>query len=138
MKTRLFVTSQLLFIAARSGRGVMDFILGSKFEFEAARQWASQMEWTVLHISLTYVATIFAIKFAMRDRKPYELQQPLVLWNALLAVFSILGVARLTPAFFNHIAIKGYVSESFPKLALNSMQMIHASEHIKQFGSNLL
>lgn len=88
----------------------MEFIFGSKFEFEPARKWASQMEWTVLNISLTYVVTIFVIKYAMRDRKPYDLQQPLVIWNALLAVFSILGVAKITPVFLKQMATKGYIS----------------------------
>ncbi|VDK76676.1 unnamed protein product [Litomosoides sigmodontis] len=94
----------------RGDQGIMEFVFGSKFEFEAARKWASEMEWTVLNISLTYVITIFAIKYAMRDRKPYDLQQPLVIWNALLAVFSILGVAKITPVFLKQMATKGYIS----------------------------
>ncbi|VDN38712.1 unnamed protein product [Gongylonema pulchrum] len=88
----------------------MEFIFGSKFDFESARKWASEMEWTMVNISFTYVVTIFLIKYAMRDRKPYELQRPLVIWNALLAIFSILGVAKITPVLLQHITTKGYIS----------------------------
>uniref|UniRef100_A0A1I8EQ07 Elongation of very long chain fatty acids protein n=2 Tax=Wuchereria bancrofti TaxID=6293 RepID=A0A1I8EQ07_WUCBA len=91
-------------------KGTMEFIFGSKFEFEPARKWASEMEWTILNISLTYVVSIFVIKYAMRDRKPYDLQQPLVVWNALLAIFSILGVVKITPVFLKQMATKGYIS----------------------------
>lgn len=93
-----------------SYQGIMEFIFGTKFEFEPARKWASEMEWTVLNISLTYVVTIFVIKYAMRDRKPYDLQQPLVIWNALLAIFSILGVIKIAPVFLKQMATKGYIS----------------------------
>lgn len=90
---------------------IMDVIISQKFDFDAAKRWATGMEWTVLNISFTYVVVIFAIKYAMRDRKPYDLQLPLVLWNAFLAIFSILGVLRLTPVFFAQISSKGYISK---------------------------
>jgi len=38
-----------------------------------------------------YLFTIFTIRHFMQDRKPFELKVPLILWNGLLAFFSIVG-----------------------------------------------
>ncbi|MFH4975191.1 hypothetical protein AB6A40_001900 [Gnathostoma spinigerum] len=85
----------------------MDLIFNETFNYEVAKEWSANMEWRVVQISVTYVTLIFAIKYAMRDRKPYDLQRPLNVWNAFLAVFSIIGFIQLTPVFLAEIRNKG-------------------------------
>jgi elongation of very long chain fatty acids protein 6 len=52
-----------------------------------------------ISISVIYYILIRVIQRFMRDRKPYNLQQPLFLWNAGLAVFSIMGLIRFSEDF---------------------------------------
>ncbi|CAJ0579950.1 unnamed protein product, partial [Mesorhabditis spiculigera] len=47
--------------------------------------------------SAVYVMAIFGGRKLMESRKPYALDWPLVAWNALLAIFSIIGFLRMTP-----------------------------------------
>lgn len=44
----------------------------------------------------------------MQNRAPFELTLPLNIWNALLAVFSILGTVMLFPEFISTIYNKGF------------------------------
>uniref|UniRef100_A0A1I7Y9K5 Elongation of very long chain fatty acids protein n=1 Tax=Steinernema glaseri TaxID=37863 RepID=A0A1I7Y9K5_9BILA len=47
-------------------------------------------------ISALYFLAIKGIQRWMRDRPAYQLQKPLFLWNAALAVFSIIGFLRFS------------------------------------------
>lgn len=49
-----------------------------------------------LTVSVIYYALIRLIQWAMEDRKPFDLRWPLFLWNAALAVFSVLGFLRFS------------------------------------------
>ncbi|GMR39291.1 hypothetical protein PMAYCL1PPCAC_09486, partial [Pristionchus mayeri] len=60
-----------------------------------------QEHWTLsLQASVAYVVVIFGIKRFMESRKPFSLETPLFLWNAALAIFSIMGFLRMTPEWF--------------------------------------
>lgn len=50
-------------------------------------------------ISIVYYALIKGIQKVMEDRKPFKLQTPLLVWNAGLAIFSILGLIRFSEDF---------------------------------------
>ena len=50
-----------------------------------------------VYISIVYVIFVFGGKHLMRDRKPFDLRKPLVLWNIGLAVFSIYGMFGVVP-----------------------------------------
>ncbi|KAI6183904.1 GNS1 SUR4 membrane protein domain containing protein [Aphelenchoides bicaudatus] len=52
-------------------------------------------------IGLVYVVVIHALQFLMRDRKPFNLKQPLVLWNTFLALFSLIGTVRVAEESIN-------------------------------------
>lgn len=41
-----------------------------------------------------YIALIHATQYWMRNRKPFNLKTPLILWNIALAIFSIIGTWR--------------------------------------------
>ncbi|TMS37455.1 hypothetical protein L596_004384 [Steinernema carpocapsae] len=85
-------------------------LLTTGYEFEAAKKWCAGMEYPLIMISFAYVVTIWSIKFFMADRKPFDLQRPLNIWNAGLAIFSIFGFIRLTPTFLGEILNKGIQS----------------------------
>ncbi|TKR64076.1 hypothetical protein L596_024671 [Steinernema carpocapsae] len=50
-------------------------------------------------ISAVYFGLIKAIQHWMKDRPAFDLQKPLFLWNAVLAVFSIVGLLRFSEDF---------------------------------------
>lgn len=50
-----------------------------------------------LTASAAYLAVIYTGQKLMEGRKPFALDTPLFLWNAALAIFSILGFLRMTP-----------------------------------------
>jgi len=85
----------------------MDLFINSTFDYEAARKWTVTMEPFMVKLSIAYCITIFAIKWAMRNLKPFDLQLPLNIWNGILAVFSIIGFVAVTPAFLGDIWSKG-------------------------------
>lgn len=82
-------------------------IFFADYDYERSKQWLRDHEGVLLTCALSYVVSIFTIKFVMRDRKPFDLQRPLAIWNAILAVFSIAGFVRMTPVFLNTIRTKG-------------------------------
>uniref|UniRef100_A0AC34RJ24 Elongation of very long chain fatty acids protein n=1 Tax=Panagrolaimus sp. JU765 TaxID=591449 RepID=A0AC34RJ24_9BILA len=71
----------------------------AEYDYGAAKQWCIEHEGFLVKSVILYVVSIFGIKYVMRDRKPFDLQQPLIIWNAILATFSILGFVLLTPTF---------------------------------------
>lgn len=67
-----------------------------------------QDNWSyTFHLSAVYIAVIFLVKYLMRDRKPFSLQTPLAVWNALLAVASALAFARLSKDVINSVTQYG-------------------------------
>lgn len=44
-----------------------------------------------------YVAFIFGAKHYMKDREAFDLRLPLAFWNALLSIFSFIGMCRTVP-----------------------------------------
>lgn len=59
--------------------------------------------------SLIYIVFIIVGKLYMKNRPRFELRIPLILWNVLLASFSILGTIRTWPEFVYAITHKGVV-----------------------------
>lgn len=45
----------------------------------------------------SYVIFIFGAKYVMKDREPFDLRIPLAMWNALLSIFSFIGMFRTMP-----------------------------------------
>lgn len=65
------------------------------FDHRPWLEWFHQY-WTVsLWASVVYVIVIFSIKRIMRDRQPFNLRVPLVLWSSGLALFSTVCAVRL-------------------------------------------
>jgi len=82
-------------------------IFTAEYDFARSKQWLRDHESFLLTCVSIYVVTIFSIKWVMANRKPFDLQTPLIVWNALLAVFSIAGFVRMTPIFLKVIQERG-------------------------------
>ena len=90
---------------------------GIPIEFEIASCFKSridlilgfmQNQWYYsFYISLVYVGVIFSLQNHMKNRKPFSLRTPLFLWNALLAIFSIVGTIRCWPEFIDILSKQG-------------------------------
>lgn len=47
-----------------------------------------------------YLITIFSLQSFMRNRKPFQLKPALLVWNACIGIFSILGFIRTFPELY--------------------------------------
>lgn len=75
-------------------------IFFSEYDYAASKQWCINHEGFLLKAVGLYLVAIFGIKYAMKDRKPFGLEQPLIIWNAILSTFSLLGFLFITPTLF--------------------------------------
>ena len=66
--------------------------------------WISSMA-----ISVIYLIAIFTGRRYMESRPKYEFRIPLLVWNLLLAVFSIMGAIRVWPEFIYTLTNHGFV-----------------------------
>ncbi|KAI1282063.1 Elongation of very long chain fatty acids protein 6 [Halotydeus destructor] len=58
-------------------------------------------------ILATYLATVFAAKKVMVNREPFKLKAPLIVWNVVHAVFSILGAIATGSELFALLGKEG-------------------------------
>uniref|UniRef100_A0A1I7XCT9 Elongation of very long chain fatty acids protein n=1 Tax=Heterorhabditis bacteriophora TaxID=37862 RepID=A0A1I7XCT9_HETBA len=84
----------------------VDLILGD-FEYGRAKAYCASIEGFFVKLSVAYIVIIFTIKYYMRNKKAFDLQLPLNIWNGILAVFSILGFIYTFPTFLNVAFNKG-------------------------------
>jgi hypothetical protein len=73
--------------------------------------WMKWMETNWVHsltMSVIYCVLIYAGQKIMAHRKAFTLDRPLFYWNTFLAVFSIIGLVRMTPEFFFAIYSRGF------------------------------
>ncbi|GMT24916.1 hypothetical protein PFISCL1PPCAC_16213 [Pristionchus fissidentatus] len=127
----------------RYGLENYSFVLPLEDSFNGATSTAWMQEnWLhSLSASAAYLVVIFGGQKFMESRKPFALDTPLFLWNAALAIFSILGFLRMTPEWFwswtgeNDLkysicvasfaqAVSGFWTEQF---ALSKVRYIHRS-----------
>jgi elongation of very long chain fatty acids protein 6 len=78
-------------------------IFFDEYNYERTKQWLANHEGFLLKCVAFYIVSIFAIKYVMRDRKPFNLEKPLIMWNAFLATFSLLGFLYTFPFFLKTI-----------------------------------
>jgi elongation of very long chain fatty acids protein 6 len=61
-------------------------------------------------IAMMYLPTVFGLKQYMENRKPYNLQVPLVCWNFGLAIFSLYGAIVTVPPALGRIQKTGMLA----------------------------
>lgn len=89
----------------------LEILLG-EFNYERAKAYCVSIEGFSVKLAVAYVVTIFSLKYYMRNRKAYDLQLPLNVWNGILALFSALGFVFTFPTFLNVAYNKGFSRES--------------------------
>jgi hypothetical protein len=75
------------------------------FEWEWWADYVAENWDFCIYVGAIYLAAIFGLQRAMRDRPPFQLKRALALWNGALGVFSILGFTRSWPAFWNILSV---------------------------------
>jgi len=68
-----------------------------KFDLNWWQKWFGQNWIYCVYLTVIYVALIYSGRIWMKNRQPYKLKQPLILWNVSLAAFSIVGFWRSLP-----------------------------------------
>ena len=68
---------------------------------EARRNWG-------LIISISYILVIFCLQKYMKNRERYEMKGLLIVWNWLLAIFSIIASARILPELYHVLRTQGF------------------------------
>jgi len=78
------------------------------FDADAVQKWSNDIKSVSLWSSAIYLVLIFAGRYAMRQRAPFTLRLPLVMWNTVLALFSIVGFIRTIPEMVSGIVLHGW------------------------------
>lgn len=79
------------------------------FDFRPSTVWM-QANWAhSITLSIIYLIAIFGGQHFMRNKQSWDLRHWLTAWNTFLAIFSIIGTARLTPAFVYTLVNDGVV-----------------------------
>lgn len=87
---------------------MMDQILGTNFTYEGAKEVARGLEGFSAKLAVGYIATIFGLKYYMKDRKAFDLSTPLNIWNGILSTFSLLGFLFTFPTLLSVIRKDGF------------------------------
>lgn len=83
------------------------FNFESDFIHQKTRTWM-QDNWTLgFYYCGIYMVLIFGLQYLMQNRPKFELRGVLVLWNTLLATFSIIGASRTVPEFIHTLTHHG-------------------------------
>jgi hypothetical protein len=61
------------------------------------RRWMERNWMLSVYASVVYVCLIFLLQHWMKDRPAFKLRKALVVWNIMLAAFSIFGFLRTVP-----------------------------------------
>lgn len=77
-----------------------------------------EQNWMItIWIAMGYISIIFYGQARMKDRLPFNLRTPLVLWSGFLCIFSLIGSIVVLPEFYrtykNHGFIATFCSDSF-------------------------
>lgn len=100
------------------------------------QQWMEKNWQYSIYYSMVYVLVIFGIKRIMTNFKPFGLNKLLVVWNVMLAAFSILAFCRIVPEFTHVIQNHGiYQSVCVPRY-VRAMQTIAVSSRLLRNTSN--
>ena len=78
-----------------------------RFAEESAVKWMDKHWLLSVYASVIYVILVHAGRRWMQDKLAWSLRKPLVMWNASLAAFSMLGTLTLLPPMVNAVQEKG-------------------------------
>eukprot|EP00003_Mantamonas_plastica_P014237 TRINITY_DN246_c0_g1_i1.p1 TRINITY_DN246_c0_g1~~TRINITY_DN246_c0_g1_i1.p1 ORF type:complete len:360 (+),score=137.08 TRINITY_DN246_c0_g1_i1:392-1471(+) len=64
-------------------------------------------QWFIL-AALTYIPLVFSLHLLMKKRTEFQLKTPLIVWNFLLAAFSILGAVHTIPYLYTKVMTSSF------------------------------
>ena len=85
-------------------------VIENRFDSNKVTLIAQHKWYYSFYISVGYVVTVFALRRYMRDRERYNLRVPLFMWSLMLALFSIVGSARVSGPMLRHLMTYGWES----------------------------
>ena len=59
-------------------------------------------------IAVVYLVVIYSLKLYMKQRQPFKLKLPMIIWNCSLSIFSLTGLMRCLPEFVSVLVNKGF------------------------------
>ncbi|VVC34103.1 ELO family,ELO family, conserved site [Cinara cedri] len=77
---------------------VFDF--EENFEYESTRKWMAANWTNGFYYCTIYALVVFGIRRLMRNHTGFRLKGLLILWNTMLATFSLVGFSRTAPELF--------------------------------------
>ncbi|NXO81178.1 ELOV6 protein, partial [Sitta europaea] len=78
------------------------------FNHLAARKWMEENWQKSFIFSVIYLTLIFGIQHFMKERKPFSLRAPLVLWSFSLTLFSFIAACRIWKLMAFLLLTKGF------------------------------
>lgn len=74
-----------------------------KWYMGPARDWMAVHYEVPVILSVVYLVVVYGLRYLMsgKDTKPFDLRVPLIIWNFLLAAFSIAGALYVVPAILS-------------------------------------
>jgi elongation of very long chain fatty acids protein 6 len=83
--------------------GYKNFNLGHTLNYQEYSIFYSPL------ISVIYLCTVFGLQYIMKNRQAFELRIPLIIFNAGLAIFSIIGSVVTIPYLISHLYDYGII-----------------------------
>ncbi|XP_014679698.1 PREDICTED: elongation of very long chain fatty acids protein 6-like [Priapulus caudatus] len=84
------------------------FDIERDIDYSAASLWMKENWHVTFFYGAAYVICVFIGRHLMHARPGFELRRPLLVWNASLAVFSLMGALRTVPALLWVINTYGF------------------------------
>uniref|UniRef100_A0A914KW63 Elongation of very long chain fatty acids protein n=1 Tax=Meloidogyne incognita TaxID=6306 RepID=A0A914KW63_MELIC len=92
-------------------------------------------------VSLLYYVFVRLLQRLMRDRQPFQLRVPLIVWNFVLAIFSFAGLVRFSEDFLYNLTKHGLVysicHSCNPDSVAAFWSLLFAFSKIVEFGDTL-
>jgi elongation of very long chain fatty acids protein 6 len=79
-----------------------------EFDSERVRQWSEDIKSLSIWCSAVYVLLLFGGQRYMERRQAFNLRIPLIIWNVVLAAFSIVGAFRTVPELIDSVGQHGW------------------------------
>ena len=79
-----------------------------QFDYNQAKKWMENNWNTAFYWIAWYLVIVFGGQKWMSNRQAYKLKPLLVVWNVLLATFSIAGTIRTLPQLIHVLSTSGF------------------------------
>ena len=115
--------------------------LESSISEEQISKWFSSNLSIPFVLCLLYLSAVYLGRRWMRFRKAYSLRRELAVWNAFLALFSIVAFMKTTPLMFRKLSEGGYVSSVCSNMENSSSEVFwllaFTLSKVVEFGDTL-